>query len=320
MWQTERTEALVSTKIVLEPVPAPYDPVLYRGTPSPTRPVDTLDSISDAEIALYREQGYLCVRDAFSDKLVAEVLAELEAMALAEDPGCESVYFEGLIRNHLAIDPGRDQFGTTGRMQDFVLGQTTDQIPALDPAVRAQFVRKFQGFVGAHPPLAALADLPELVALVERLIGGSARLFQDMALVKPPRGREKPWHQDHAYFNFPLATPIVGVWIPLHPVDHTNGCMHVLPGSHRRGPQPHFMRRDWQICDTDITGQPQHFLPMNPGDLLLFDAKLAHGTPTNVTQKMRWAVQFHYVPAGAPETAEAERLAAFGSEGKDVTC
>ena len=96
--------------------------------------------------------------------------------------------------------------------------------------------------------------------------------------------------------------------------------MHVLPGSHRRGPQLHFMRRDWQICDTDIAGQPQHFLPMDPGDLLLFDAKLAHGTPTNVTQEIRWAVQFHYVPAGALETSEAERLAAFDGEGKDVTC
>ncbi len=307
-------------KIVLEPVPAPYDPILYRGTPSPIRPVDTLDSISDAEIALYREQGYLCVCNAVSDPLVAGARAELEAMALAADPGCESVCFEGLVRDYLVIDAGRDRFGTTGRKQDFALGQTTDQIPALDPAVRAQFVRKFQGFVGAHPPLAALTDLPELVALVERLMGGSARLFQDMALVKPPRGREKPWHQDHAYFNFPLATPIVGVWIPLHSVDPTNGCMHVLPGSHRRGPQPHFMRRDWQICDTDIASQPQHFLPMDPGDLLLFDAKLAHGTPANESQEMRWAVQFHYVPTDVAETAEAERLANFGSEGKDVTC
>ncbi len=310
----------MSTRIVLEPVPAPYDPALYGGVPSPARTVDTLRSVADVEIELYREQGYLCVRHALSDALVAGARAELEAMALAEDPGCESVCFEGLIRDHLTIDAGRDQSGTTGRKQDFVLGQTADQIPALDPAVRAQFVRKFQGFVGAHPPLAALADLPDLVALVERLMDGPARLFQDMALVKPPRGREKPWHQDHAYFNFPLATPIVGVWIPLHPVDHTNGCMHVLPGSHRRGPQPHFMRRDWQICDADIAGQPQHFLPMGPGDVLLFDAKLAHGTPTNETREMRWAVQFHYVPAGAPETAEAERLAAFGGDGKDVTC
>ena len=119
-------------KIVLEPAPAPYDPVLYRGTPSRTRPVDTLYSIWDAEIALYREQGYLCVCNALSDALVAGARAELVAMALAADPGCESVGFEGLIRDHLVIDAGRDQIGTTGRKQDFALGQTTDQIPVLE--------------------------------------------------------------------------------------------------------------------------------------------------------------------------------------------
>ena len=89
-------------KIVLEPAPAPYDPALYCGSPSPTRPVDTRNSISDAEIALYREQGYLFVCNAVSETCVAEVRAELEAMALAADPGCESVGFEGLIRDHLS--------------------------------------------------------------------------------------------------------------------------------------------------------------------------------------------------------------------------
>ncbi|MHA1565833.1 MAG: phytanoyl-CoA dioxygenase family protein [Alphaproteobacteria bacterium] len=310
----------MSTKIVLEPASAPYDPALYRATPNPTRPVDTLDAVSDTEIAAYRQQGYLWVRDALSSTLVARVRAELEAMAVAEDPDCASVTFEGLIRDHLTIDAGRDRIGTTGRADEFVRGQTTDQIPELDPAVRAQFVRKFQGFVDEHPSLAALANLPELVALVRRLIGGPERLFQDMALVKPPCGREKPWHQDHAYFNLPLATPIVGVWIPLHPVNQANGCMHILPGSHQHGPKTHFMRRDWQICDSEILGHPQHFIAMDPGDVLLFDAKLAHGTPTNETAQMRWAVQYHYVPADVRELADSDRLAVFGSEGKDVSC
>ena len=96
--------------------------------------------------------------------------------------------------------------------------------------------------------------------------------------------------------------------------------MHVLPGSHRRGPQTHFMRRDWQICDSDIAGQPQIFIAMDAGDMLLFDAKLAHGTPSNETAQVRWAAQFHYVPANVGEIADSERLAVFGSEGKDVTC
>ena len=108
----------MSTRIVLEPVPAPYDPALYRGTPGPSRTTETLLSIADAEIELYREQGYLCVRDALSNTLVAGARTELEAMSLAEEPGCESVYYEGLIRDHLTLDAGRDRFGTGGRKQD----------------------------------------------------------------------------------------------------------------------------------------------------------------------------------------------------------
>ena len=310
----------MSTRVVLEQVAAAYDPALYAGDAGPVRWIDSLESVANDDIAQYREQGYLCCRGVFGNEHVDAARDELERMARAEDPRCEAVYFEGLIREHLRVDRTRDHLGTRGENDDFVLGQTTDELPPIEPSVRARFVRKFHGFAGAHPPLDALANLPALVAVVERLIGGPARLFQDMALVKPPHGREKPCHQDHAYFNFALATPIVGVWIPLHPVDQVNGCMHVMPGSHRRGPQSHFMRRDWQICDTDIAGQAQHYLPMRPGDLMLFDGKLAHGTPTNGTGQMRWAVQFHFVPAAAPETAEAERLANFGSEGKDVTC
>jgi hypothetical protein len=28
--------------------------------------------------------------------------------------------------------------------------------------------------------------------------------------------------------------------------------MHLLPGLHKDGPQPHFKRRDWQICDSNL--------------------------------------------------------------------
>ena len=44
-------------------------------------------------------------------------------------------------------------------------------------------------------------------------------IFQSLALLKPPGGREKPWHQDNAYFNvdgdavnahLANAVPIVG--------------------------------------------------------------------------------------------------------------
>src|SRR5690606_35073346 len=118
---------------------------------------------------------------------------------------------------------------------------------------RQNYIRKFSSFVNYDERLMAMSNHPELLALVRRLMGAEPALFQDMGLCKPPHGgREKPWHQDKAYFNYAVDAPVVGVWIALDEASAENGCMHVIPGSHREGPVIHFKRRDWQICDTDV--------------------------------------------------------------------
>jgi phytanoyl-CoA hydroxylase len=96
--------------------------------------------------------------------------------------------------------------------------------------------------------------------------------------------------------------------------------MHVLAGAHREGPRPHFLRRDWQICDTDPKSHSHTAVPMNAGDLLLFDSKLPHGTPINRTEEYRWSVQFHYRPKDTALTGDEERLGIFGGEGLGVSC
>ena len=100
-------------------------------------------------------------------------------------------------------------------------------------------------------------------------------------------------HQDHAYFNAELGTPIVGCWIALDAATEKNGCMRVLRGGHRQqvlvaagstdepSALPHFLRRDWQICDaTALAFSPSEIvnLPLAAGDLILFDGLLPHGT------------------------------------------
>jgi phytanoyl-CoA hydroxylase len=308
-------------KVFFEPKIALHDPALYASDRTAV-PIDAAQAGSDRALGAYRDHGYLLVRGLLAPDLVTAGRAELEAMALAEDPACEQIWYEGALRDRLSLDPARDR-EIDGRREGvgFVPGQEGDGLPALQPTERARYVRKLAGFVTRHPPLGALAGHHGLVALVRRLLGGRPPvLFQDMALVKPAGGREKPWHQDHAYFNVALDTPIVGVWIPFGAVTPENGCMHVIEGGHRTGPQPHRKQRDWQICDGDVETAGRVAVPMRAGDVLLFDGKLPHGTPVNRTDSFRWAVQFHYRPASAHEIADAERLAAFGAEGKDVSC
>jgi phytanoyl-CoA hydroxylase len=96
--------------------------------------------------------------------------------------------------------------------------------------------------------------------------------------------------------------------------------MHMLRGGHKVGPRPHFQRRDWQLCDTDVETTDRVAVPMRAGDVLFFDGKIPHGTPTNCTNEFRWAVQFHYRPVAATPVDDEARLGHFGSEGRGVTC
>ena len=284
------------------PDPVPFDPgaerhdaALYRPT-ALARQVETLADIGPEEIAFYREQGYLSVRRAFTADEVASALGGLLHLIQGGVPAFKGISFEAAAREHL---------------------------PRLTPEERQDAVRKLYSFVGYEPRLQALAEHPDLRRVVARLLGDrSPAMFQDMALIKPPRmGREKPWHQDHAYFNYPVGTPIVGVWIALDEATIENGCMQLLAGRHREGPRVHFARRDWQLCDRDVLGQESVAAPLPPGGLLLFDGLLPHGTPHNDSGRRRRALQFHYAPTDASKLPDdTARLAVFGSEGKDVTC
>jgi hypothetical protein len=308
------------TRVFFEPKIPLHDPALYaferfdEGVPAAAAGLE-------ASLDRYRKDGFLMVRGLLPENEVLAARAELEAMARAERPGCAMIWYEGALRDHLALDASRDR-EIDGKVSGvgFAAGQQADRLPSLDPDLRARHVRKFMGFVEHKAALGRLARQPALIALVERLVGAAPELFQDMALVKPAQGREKPWHQDHAYFNVALDTPIVGVWIPMGEVTPENGCMHLLAGGHKAGARIHFKRRDWQICDTDVPTTGRVAVPIGVGDVLLFHGKLPHGTPVNSTDDFRWAVQYHYRPSDAVQTDDAARLAAFGSEGKNVTC
>jgi phytanoyl-CoA hydroxylase len=270
-----------------------HAPELYRPT-SRAFQVETLADIGPEEIAFYREHGYLAVRQAFTADEVEAAMTGLGDLVMGRRPDFKGVWFEAAAKEKLA---------------------------ELGAEERLDAVRKLGDFVDYDPRLKALSHHAGLLAVLTRLLGDRVpSMFQDMALLKPPRiGREKPWHQDHAYFDYPLDTPIVGVWIALDEATVDNGCMQILPGRHRE-PLIHFQRRDWQLCDKEVLGTESVAVPLPPGGLLLFDGKLPHGTPHNTSAKRRRAIQYHYRPDDAQKCATEIRLEAFGSEGKDVTC
>jgi phytanoyl-CoA hydroxylase len=242
--------------------------------------IETLDAIDDAAVAQYHRDGFLAVRNALPPADVAAALESLES--LLADSG------NAPLQREREIDAVRK---------------------VLDPADHDPVVR-------------ALASDDRIAGAVRRLLRRpDVDVWKTQALLKPPGGgREKPWHQDNAFFNLKPGSPIMGVWLALDEATPTNGCMHVIPGSHRAGPVVHFVRRDLQICDTDVRVTEQVAVPLPPGGILFFDGLLHHGTPANRTDTTRRALQFHYITPDTVAIEPEELFAVFGSEGKDATC
>ena len=272
---------------------APWPTGLYDYG-SVAKPIGGYDAVTERHIAQFRERGYLVIDNAVEPSSLADATQALAELIDGDELDSRCIQFEKWA---------------AGRLGD------------LSPEQKRDAVRKFIDFTDKDPRLHAVAYDRRLLALVRRLAEApEVEILQEMALIKAPGGREKPWHQDRAYFNVPTDVPVVGTWIALHESTPQNGCMRILPGRHCDGPQIHFLKRDWQICDTEIDSGDCVAVPMRPGALLAFDALLPHGTPHNSTSQRRWALQFHYFPKGAANTDDNARMAIFGSEGKNVQC
>ena len=274
--------------------PQDHDQRLYEpvGTASM---IARLEDVDAAQIERFHEQGCLTVEQGFDGDRVRGTVDAIDDFIKGENADFEQIHFEQ---------------GAEGRVEHLTAQQ------------RLEAVRKITDFTSCDARLHDLATDAALLDVVERIVGGRPKMIQEMALLKMPGGREKPWHQDRAYFHVAMDETVVGAWIALDEATIANGCMRVLAGANTAGPVVHFIVRDWQICDRDILEHDVRpiAVPLRPGGILFFDSYLPHGTPVNHTDQMRRALQFHYTADRAGEITQEQRLAVFGSEGKNVTC
>lgn len=273
--------------------PTLYPTDLY-GTRADARRVAQLAAIDENDLEFFHREGYLVIERAVDAGRVEAARRAVDDLIDGKNPDFRGVQLESGVGAAAAAE--------------------------MAPDARRRAVRKLMSFVDYDERLGGLAADAGILGLVERLTGDRPILFQDMALLKGPGGREKPWHQDAAYFNLPLDTAIVGVWIALDPATVDNGCLHILPGTHREGPVEHFKVRDWQICDTQVQTPRDVAVPLEAGGCLLWHGMLHHGSPANDTTTTRRALQFHYKPQGSGQTSTEERMRHFGGEVRGAKC
>ena len=107
---------------------------------------------------------------------------------------------------------------------------------------------------------------------------------QTMFYFKPPGARGQALHQDQQYLRAEPGT-CIAAWLAIDDCDEANGCLEVVPGSHKLPLLCH-IDADTSLSFTSKTiPVPEGYIPvqavMKAGDVLFFHGSLIHGSGPN---------------------------------------
>jgi ectoine hydroxylase-related dioxygenase (phytanoyl-CoA dioxygenase family) len=143
----------------------------------------------------------------------------------------------------------------------------------------------------------------EVLDVVEPLIGPNIGLWSSHFISKEPRmGKATPWHEDSAYWKgrFDRFDKIVTVWLAIDKADVENGCMGVIPGSHRNGfSEYEKMDTDSRIFnikikDSQVDESKVVWLELEKNFYSLHDSRIIHGARANTSQRRRTGYTMRY--------------------------
>lgn len=170
-----------------------------------------------------------------------------------------------------------------------------------------QAVTKLQEFQN-DDVLFGYCELPEIIKYVQTFTGKEVKAMHTMLINKPPDPGKKtsrhPLHQDLHYFPFRPADRVVCSWTAMQKVNRENGCLVVLPGTHKGELLQHDYP-EWEggvnkmyhgVRDFDPNA-PRVHLPMDTGDTVFFHPLLIHGSGMNKTKGFRKSISCHYASA-----------------------
>ncbi len=148
-----------------------------------------------------------------------------------------------------------------------------------------------------------VARRPEILDMVEQVLGSDFALWNSSFFAKPARvGSRTPWHQDGEYWPIePLAT--CTVWIALDASTPENGCLRVIPGSHRSQRLARHNRSDAPNIALNLELDAAEFdesaavdIILQPGEISLHDVYLYHGSEPNLSPNPRRGMTLRYMP------------------------
>jgi hypothetical protein len=160
-------------------------------------------------------------------------------------------------------------------------------------------IQHLQRITDYCPDLLATRYFCNATCVAGQLLGGSVKHLYDIAISKPPcSDAATPWHQDAAFLAETSYFETLVFWVPLQPVDSSNGCMNFIPGSHRG---PLFTHRspggDTRVNGLEAVGIDKSgavACPLPAGGATIHHFRTLHGTGGNNTAGLRRALTFGF--------------------------
>ena len=153
-----------------------------------------------------------------------------------------------------------------------------------------------------------LARHPRLIGAVADIAGPDLFIMASRFWIKDPQDHKfVSWHQDHAYFGLKPPT-IITAWLALSEVTRHNGCMRLIPGSHRGGTFKHveiddknnLLSRGQTLTNVDENSAVD--IVLKPGELSLHHGHVFHSSEPNLSDDRRIGFALMFIPAHVEST------------------
>jgi ectoine hydroxylase-related dioxygenase (phytanoyl-CoA dioxygenase family) len=151
-----------------------------------------------------------------------------------------------------------------------------------------------------HPQICGV--ISQLAAAHRRYWDGSAKFVQSCLFMKPPGMRGHAWHQDDRSIQT-WDQSLCAAWIAIDDTTTDNGCLWVVPGSHRTGYlyplRPHQQSERYDFSNEAYGFEAAGAVPLEcrAGTVLFFSGSLLHSSQPNRTASCRRVLANHYCNA-----------------------
>lgn len=244
--------------------------------------------LTDHAWATYLDQGYLRLGRCFDRAALGDLQERIDAIML----GTADIAYDRLL---MQVDSSTGAYHEAGAQTLGHKGATLAY-------------RKIQN-LEEDPRFFAAMRLPLFAAICRRVYGDrDIACYRAMFMNKPAsRGTVLPMHQDR--WTSLDRDPLVTIWIALDPATIANGCVEVVPGSHRRllnpGHPSGFLTPDMEA--EHAPKERRIPLELEPGEAVLLHNWLLHGSDVNRSGQSRRAFSVCYMDADTRVVKTGER-------------